>query len=936
MRLSSLYAFRLLFTAFLIFPLLSNAQSITANYFNKRQGFEKEIEAFEQKEQYQQALGSYEKLIAFVLQHDGEQAPDYSWIIEKLIEEDYFDQCKKAAFYRSEAKRLELADEKFSEVYRPKNERIQQLREAGNASELLKAYRDFIAFLLKEKPKGIYAMHEMAGLVKEEQINELAKLALLDDLLSTQLPFPKVSVHQMDDYAELCIEMSDRFRMLGMAKKGKQYLEYGIKAYENSLLGKNHPEYKPLVESYEEMKTIDFGMALMQKDYDAALAQYKDNPEVITFGDSASPFKNEVVQAGIKRSLKQGSIDQKMPEDYFVSGYAHKIDSLFYLQPTAKGHAEAEAMIRKSIASIDANLFNYYPEKYQEFIMQQYRINFESNLSFIVKSIAEKPELAALAYDQALRTNSLLINQQQWIRQRILLSSKTEVRQAYQDWNKQRVYLNSLYAKTPQELDKMKVSLLQAEEKCEELEENLHKLANASIPASTPATWQAVQEKLGAKEAAVEIVRFFFYDKGQWSRTPYYAVLIVKKNSKFPEFVLLTNGDLLENKWFLEYRKGLLDGGIRPLSYEHYWQPIQKNLDGIDGLYIATEGVYHQINLQTLPLPSQSGQYLLDKLHLTLLNSTRQLTQGVLKTTPAGKYALLVGNPLFEWQEYPQVAGKPASVNLRSGSFAFDSRSPEWDPLPGTEKEVQQIDKLLNQHNFKTKLLLGKEATESMIKRQSNPSIVHIATHGYFLPVDYSSLTKWSGSKSDVGQYPTFESRTLGTFTQAAPPGSSMPEEESDLNDFMLDLDSILLTLEKFNPSLNSGLVLSGAATYARLPEKPDVDDGILSAYEVNGLNLVNTELVVLSACETGLGQAHNGDGVYGLQRAFTVAGARCLISSLWKVNDYVTQELMNNFYVNWISNKMTKQEAFRQAQLQLRRNYAEPFYWGAFVMIGQ
>ena len=141
---------------------------------------------------------------------------------------------------------------------------------------------------------------------------------------------------------------------------------------------------------------------------------------------------------------------------------------------------------------------------------------------------------------------------------------------------------------------------------------------------------------------------------------------------------------------------------------------------------------------------------------------------------------------------------------------------------------------------------------------------------------------------------------------------------------------------------LRSGLYFAGAnRALSGAAPPPDLDDGVLTAYEAMGLNLQGTELVVLSACETGLGQVKNGEGVFGLRRALQVAGAEAVLMSLWSVADRETQELMTVFYANWLSGK-NKHEALREAQLALRTKVKErygqdlPFYWGGFVLVGR
>ena len=135
---------------------------------------------------------------------------------------------------------------------------------------------------------------------------------------------------------------------------------------------------------------------------------------------------------------------------------------------------------------------------------------------------------------------------------------------------------------------------------------------------------------------------------------------------------------------------------------------------------------------------------------------------------------------------------------------------------------------------------------------------------------------------------------------------------------------------------MRSGLILAGAnhAWKTGKPKQADAEDGILTAYEISLMNLSNTELVVLSACETGLGDITGNEGVYGLQRAFKIAGAKYLIMSLWKVSDEQTEQLMTLFYQKWLTEKQPIPEAFRSAKAVMQAKYPNPFYWAGFVLL--
>jgi len=215
-----------------------------------------------------------------------------------------------------------------------------------------------------------------------------------------------------------------------------------------------------------------------------------------------------------------------------------------------------------------------------------------------------------------------------------------------------------------------------------------------------------------------------------------------------------------------------------------------------------------------------------------------------------------------------------------------------FDYLQGTVKEVQNISQLFQQQGWKVESKLGEAALEEQIRaleKSTAPSILHLATHGYFF-----------GKLKEGRKVP---SNTRGNIMTAS------------------------------NPLIRSGLALTGA-NYAWKEGKrmKGLEDGILTAYEIASLNLMATELVVLSACETALGDVVDGEGIFGLQRAFKTAGVEEMLISLWKVPDTQTVELMQHFYQFYL-NHFDASRALHQAQLKMSKKY-RAFYWAGFVLV--
>ncbi len=214
-------------------------------------------------------------------------------------------------------------------------------------------------------------------------------------------------------------------------------------------------------------------------------------------------------------------------------------------------------------------------------------------------------------------------------------------------------------------------------------------------------------------------------------------------------------------------------------------------------------------------------------------------------------------------------------------------------PLPGTKDEVQMIAALLRADGYHCRELLGRDASEDTLLKAAHPGILHIATHGYF-------VDRNRGSSNDASMIP-------GGYT------------DDDVQRF---------------PLLRSGLLLAGAST-ASAPQLPasSGSDGVLTASEAMHLDLQSTRLVVLSACNTGLGTVRIGEGVYGLQRAMLVAGAQAVLMSLWPVSDRATTVLMTAFYERYLASGDVD-AAYRSAQQQIRKQWNTPTIWGAFVLV--
>lgn len=214
--------------------------------------------------------------------------------------------------------------------------------------------------------------------------------------------------------------------------------------------------------------------------------------------------------------------------------------------------------------------------------------------------------------------------------------------------------------------------------------------------------------------------------------------------------------------------------------------------------------------------------------------------------------------------------------------------------MDGTLNEAQNIKDILETENIACRIITGATANEESFKSLSghSPQLLHVATHGFYI-----------GNKND----------------EASIKLTSYLNQKATSNQ---------------NAMTETGLLFAGANRTLRGQNKSiDIEDGVLTAYEISNLDLSSTDLVILSACETGLGKNVLSEGVYGLQRAFKLAGVNTIVMSLWEVPDNETSRLMQLFYEYWLGG-MEKHEAFSTAQKVIKKEKPNPYYWAGFVMM--
>ncbi len=516
--------------------------------------------------------------------------------------------------------------------------------------------------------------------------------------------------------------------------------------------------------------------------------------------------------------------------------------------------------------------------------------------SIIHVNIEKRPILSKDLYNCALFSKGLLLHTSGEIQSRLRDMHDTEIDQFLDAITSNKKRLMEIEQAYPGEYPDEWGQLMLELDDMEKIALNLGRKFQDNLFLDK-VSWNDIKEHLLPKQTAIEILRFDADGLVDKSDSTYYIATIVTRDTEKPQYVYLFEESELIPLVISSNKDNIYnyDRNGRQLS-EMIWCKLLPYIGDAKTIYFSPDGILCQLAVEALPLSADSVYG--DAYNIVRCSSTKFILQQRKEDQPTS--VDLFGGIQYDMTP-KEMTNKSNALAMRDayrGEMPDSLTRGHYEELIGAKQEVSNIAQLLNNSHIEGRLYIGSDASEEAFKALSgsHPNVLHIATHGFF----------W-------------------------------PQEEAERKDYFMASFMANDKASRYVSSMErAGLLFAGAnvAMTGHRDELPsNVEDGVLSAQEISTMDLYGTDLVVLSACETGQGDLES-DGVYGLQRAFKLAGVQTIIMSLWKVNDAATQMLMTEFYSNWIVNKMNKRKAFEAAKQKVRSTYPEPSCWAGFIML--
>jgi len=673
---------------------------------------------------------------------------------------------------------------------------------------------------------------------------------------------------------------------------------YFIQALEikKKALGEEHPSY---ASSLYNLGKLYSNMG----DYKAAEPHYKQALEIRkkALGEEHPDYASSLINLGV---LYKRMGDYKLAESLFIKAISIKLGNL-------------------------NTSFSWLSAQEKQLYWNQEKYFYRNMISFSVSAFESVPTSTELSYKAIITSKSLLLETSRELDQAIAQSLDEEIKTQFTEMKN----LRKLYSKLQSEGSTNKELMERYKKQAESLDKILvNKLGEcAASKRKFEITWKDVQSNLSSSDAAIEFARYYDYKDSSYN----YMALVVRPNYVYPKLVKLGEESNIriaaQNKDFSSL-------------YDLIWKDIDTLLKGVQTVYYSPAGELNSVSFSAMCFEagdsvlqdiaqnrgviittnkekSQScNAVLLDKYTLHQLTTTRYLADGTLnKTKPMNSSLALYGginyddlpiksdsisteitNEEYAFQLNLSKTNSNKKINKKRGKKRSSSNFGEkLEYLPGTKEEITNIAVLMNNSKWEVLSRSDKGTGEYEFKKDLEtkvPGVLHIATHGFAFPDELKKETN------------------------------------------LLDLNQTSTYKVSEDPMVRCGLLFSGAnISWMGNPQKmieQTGDDGILTAAEVANLDLSKTKLVVLSACETGLGKIEGSEGTFGLKRGFKLAGVEQIIVSLWSVPDKETMELMTLFYSD-LTKTLNPVISFSKAQKEMRNKYpTEPEKWAGFVLV--
>ncbi|MBE7169076.1 MAG: CHAT domain-containing protein [Williamsia sp.] len=722
------------------------------------------------------------------------------------------------------------------------------------------------------------------------------------------------------DYASSLSNLSNLYSNMGQYEKALPLHQQAILIL-RKVLGETHPSYAASVNNLanllKSMKQYQKALPL----YEEALAIKKKilgeaHPDYALCLSNLAQLYQEVGQHRKAISLLQQSVGiykKAVGEDH--PDYAFGLNSLGLSYAALGNTGQAFALFSAATELTLKKLTQTYSalseaEKLSFLDNESYQFNYLPSLLFTQTKIP--PVAVSQVYTTQLALKGMVLEDQQAVLRSIRKSGDTAAVKLYEQWRSNKAFIGrQLLFPIARRISRFD-SLQEATNRLEQ-QLSTRTVAFRNQQQHQAVTAQDIARRLQKGEVAIEFISFKLY-RNKWTDSILYAALVVLPQDTNARFVPLCEERTLERLLAalattgeISSRQGQHAGAanssayaaspLRDSLYQLLWQPLEQYLANTHTIYFAPAGLLNRIAFQALE--PAADHFLLEKYQLNQVLSTRALVLSGEQEEPLHT-ASLWGN--ISYNTSRSTAGRQQqNRGVSSGdtsAFSFnlyplDSsrlRGGGWDSLPFSKEEIDSVQKVLVDAGVAVTISSGTGATEEAFKALdgTSPQILHLATHGFFLP---PAQNKWNGYETAGGAFGIQQ-----------------------------------------NPLFRSGLVLAGGNRAWTGERALAGEDGILTAYETAQLDLSNTRLAILSACGTALGDIQKNEGIIGLQRALKMAGVKQMIVSLWDVPDKGTSELMALFYHHWLGGSSAR-TALRLAQLAMKEKYPA-YFWAAFVLV--